>query len=212
MFDYIQHFIPNTHDINRNPGIVWLCGEDKCRLAVIAVTLEHILRRQGYATSLIDEDQIDSGLCSDLIARANARPEYFRRVAEAAKLLDHAGLLTLVLVDSADPVSDRIIRGILGDLRFSQVYIQTGDKQSGENNPPCEQVDDVATQAFIAPENPELVIDHQGKRSEDVINRLLAHLAANGSLSHGYSPLASASAVAIDHQSDQGIPIAVAAG
>lgn len=177
---------------SENPGVLWLQGEASCSLAVIAVTLEHVLARQGYAVTLLDHDQINSGLCRDLSQSDEHRLEYARRVAEASKLFAESRILTIVMVDSLSVSEEECVRGILRDVQFSNVYVHIppGDFAVEEGARETQCLFETATRPFVAPRNPELHLNTANVRSEDTINALLEHLDQRGSLPNGFSALA----------------------
>lgn len=195
------------------PGVLWMQGAESCSLAVIAITLEHILARQGYAVTLLDQDQINSGLCRDLSQSAEHRHEYARRVAETAKLFAQSGVLSIVMVDPLHKSEQQAVRDILSTVAFSHVYMQSSLDEllvsDGQSNEACSLENDAGT--AIIPEATELVISSSTRRSEDVINVLLEHLDARGSLAHGYSALAGARK-AVNPESSDDTPISIAAG
>ncbi len=181
-----------SHTFDR-PGVLWLQGEDTCGLAVIAVTLEHVLARQGYNVTLLDHDQINRGLCRDLENLNPDRQEYARRVAEAAKLFDESKLLTIVMVDSLSPSEQESVRKILHESLYSSVYVQSPEDHEraakAASNIKC--IPEEALRVFVKPENPDFHLKTDKLRTEDSINALLKHLDQRGSLQKGYSPLAS---------------------
>ena len=194
---------------SKNPGILWLCGEDHNKLAVIAITLEHVLKRQANLVSLLDEDQFSTGLCQGLGESTQDRLEFVRRVAEVARILDETGLLTIVLVDIKAQDEWNLAREILSFSRFSTAYIESTRLWKDE----CRSEDSTSgIIETVQPEHAELHIQSDNLRVEDVVNGLLAHLNQRGSLKQGYSPIGGR----LPHDSDKAFegeaPIAVAAG
>ena len=198
---------------NDHPGVVWLQGEDSCQIAVIGVALEHVLSRQGYEVTLLDHDQLNSGLCSGLTINDDDRFEYARRVAETAKLFAENNMLTIVIVDSLSPREEALVRQILQDIRFSSVYARFPEQAITDSE--ASQIEqcliDTPIRPFIKPKNPELHIEAVGKRSEEVINVLLEHLEQRRSLKHGYSALASVRKSIVPVAVNE-VPISIAAG
>ena len=194
---------------SKNPGVVWLCGEDHNKLAVIGITLEHVLKRQGNLVSLLDEDQISTGLSRGLGDSAEDRLESIRRTAEVARILDETGLLTIVLVNVKTEVEWNLARKVLSFSRFSAAYIESTRLWKDECNAGESSASSVDT---VQPDHAELCIQSDDLRLEDVVNRLLAHLHKRGSLKQGYSPIGGRLHPDADKAFEDEEPIAVAAG
>lgn len=193
--------------VSKNPGVLWLSGEDRNKLAVIAITLEHVLKRQGYLVSLLDQDQINTGICAGLDHSESDRKEYIRRVAETCKILDESGLVTIVLADVHAQAEWNLASEILAYTRYSVVHVESLKLWQDETGTKHEISHPQATH-----DNPALKIESDDKRIEDVINLLLKHLKDRGSLADGFTPLGGVTNTRNHGVAEDDTQIAVAAG
>ncbi len=202
--------------VSKNPGVLWLSGEDRNKLAVIAITLEHVLKRQGYPVSLLDQDQINTGLCSNLGESDLDRIEYIRRVSETCKILDEIGLVTIVLVDVKKDSEWELIAEHLRFPKYSVAYIESNELWQPEGKTELfdkkSDIDEVGARTISIPPNPQLYVQSDNIRVEDVINSLLDHLDQRDSLNEGYIPLGGRVAETSVQTREGETPIAVAAG
>ncbi len=102
----------------------WLTGLSGAGKSTLASGLITALREDGIGAYSLDGDIMRSGLCKDLGFSPEARSENIRRIAEVAKLLNHAGLI--VIVAAISPLeSDRAqARSIVGEDRFFEIYVK----------------------------------------------------------------------------------------
>src|SRR4029453_16378848 len=80
----------------QRPCVVWLTGLSASGKSTIANLVEKRLYALGRHTYLLDGDNVRHGLNKDLGFKEADRVENIRRVAEVAKLMADAGLITLV--------------------------------------------------------------------------------------------------------------------
>ncbi|MCP3868517.1 MAG: adenylyl-sulfate kinase, partial [Gammaproteobacteria bacterium] len=104
--------------------VIWFTGLSASGKSTIAGALEQILTHQGYHTYLLDGDNVRHGLCRDLGFSDGDRKENIRRVGEVAKLSADAGLITLAAFISPFRADRRIVRDILPEGQFVEVYVK----------------------------------------------------------------------------------------
>jgi len=97
--DPISHEARIDHFGHRG-AVIWMTGLSGSGKSTLATALQTRLFRQGYATTLLDGDNLRHGLCSDLGFSTEDRSENIRRAAEAAKLLAEAGLVVIAALIS----------------------------------------------------------------------------------------------------------------
>ena len=94
--------------------VVWMFGLSGSGKSTIANAAERILHQQGRFTTILDGDNLRSGLNSNLGFSDEQRKENIRRFAEVAKLFVEQGVITFVsAITPRDELRD-LARGILG--------------------------------------------------------------------------------------------------
>lgn len=111
--------------LGQRPMTIWFTGLSGSGKSTIANALEKRLAAMGRHTMLLDGDNIRMGLCRDLGFREEDRVENIRRVAEAARLLNEAGLIVLVSCISPYRADREEARKIIGEADFTEVYVAT---------------------------------------------------------------------------------------
>ncbi len=161
--------------------VVWLCGLSGSGKSTIANAAERVLHQQGRFTTILDGDNIRSGLNSNLDFTDQDRLENIRRIAEVAKILVSQGIVTFVSAITPRGELRDLARGILGgDL--IEVYV----KASYET---CEKRDVKGLYAkaargeiqhftgkdgsFEPPQNADLILDTESTTIEDAAFELL---------------------------------------
>lgn len=87
--------------------------------------LEKELVSRGRITFVLDGDNVRHGLNSDLFFTPSDRRENIRRIAEVAKLMNEAGLITVAAFISPFQLDRDMARKIVGEDRFIEVYVST---------------------------------------------------------------------------------------
>lgn len=111
--------------MNHNPCVLWLTGLSGAGKSTIANCLEQKLNCLGKHTIMLDGDNIRHGLTKDLGFTEADRAENIRRVAEVAKLMTDAGLITLVALISPFEEERQMARNIIGVDQFIEVFVDT---------------------------------------------------------------------------------------
>jgi bifunctional enzyme CysN/CysC len=104
---------------------VWLTGLSGSGKSSIAREVEHVLNERGHHVCVLDGDTLRFGLNRDLGFSPPDRAENVRRAAEAARLLNEAGLIVLVALISPMRADREHAREIVGADRFLEVYVNT---------------------------------------------------------------------------------------
>lgn len=161
--------------------VVWMCGLSGSGKSTIANAAERVLHQQGRFTTILDGDNLRSGLNSNLGFTDDDRLENIRRFAEVAKLFVSQGVITFVSAITPRGELRDLARGILGADLF-EVYI----KASYET---CEQRDVKGLyakaargeiqnftgrdQSFEPPQHADLILDTEKSTIEDATFELL---------------------------------------
>ncbi|WP_091928717.1 adenylyl-sulfate kinase [Methylobacterium sp. yr668] len=123
-----QHLQPREQRwkaLGQRPVIAWLTGLSGAGKSTIANVVDQALTASGRATMVLDGDNLRHGLNSDLGFTDRDRAENVRRVAETAKLVADAGLVTIVSLISPFSAERKAARAIAGDVAFIEVFIDT---------------------------------------------------------------------------------------
>ncbi|MHB1110928.1 MAG: adenylyl-sulfate kinase, partial [Devosia sp.] len=129
-----QNLSYQSFDVNRQaraelkrqePSIVWFTGLSGSGKSTIANLIEKRLTTEGKHAYILDGDNVRHGLNKDLGFTEADRVENIRRVAEVARLMADAGLIVIVSFISPFRNERRLAREIAGDVKFTEVYVDT---------------------------------------------------------------------------------------
>lgn len=109
----------------QKPCVLWFTGLSGAGKSTIADRLEQRLHGLGGRTYLLDGDNVRHGLNKDLGFTDQDRVENIRRVAEVAKLMVDAGLLTLVSFISPFRSERAMARSLMEDGEFVEIFVDT---------------------------------------------------------------------------------------
>jgi len=112
-------------NLNQRGMLIWLTGLSGSGKSTIGSEVERMLHKEGYATYLLDGDNVRHGLNSDLGFTVEDRTENIRRIGELGGLFVDAGLVVIATFISPLRTDRELIRQKLGD-RFIEVYINCG--------------------------------------------------------------------------------------
>ena len=183
---------------SQEPLVIWFTGLSASGKSTIAGALEQILTQQGYHTYLLDGDNIRHGLCKDLGFSDADRKENIRRVGEVARLGADAGLIILAAFISPFRSDRRIVRDILPDGQFVEVFVDAPLNVCKQRDPKglYEKAERGEIKMFTGidspyetPEAPEVHIDTEALSVPESVNRLLDYLHQSGALKAGYAPV-----------------------
>ncbi len=202
-----NNIVWHSHPVNQEsraeqkfqkPLVIWFTGLSASGKSTIAGALEQILTGQGYHTYLLDGDNVRHGLCRDLGFSDGDRQENIRRVGEVAKLMADAGLIILAAFISPFRADRRIVREILPDGQFVEVFVDADISVCRERDPKglyakaergeIKQFTGIDS-PYEEPERPEVHLRAGEISVTEAVNRLLAYLHGIGSLKAGYEPL-----------------------
>lgn len=203
----MSNIIWHHHQVNKQtraeqksqkPLVIWFTGLSASGKSTIAGALEQILTQQGYHTYLLDGDNVRHGLCKDLGFSDEDRKENIRRVGEVAKLAADAGLITLAAFISPFKADRQIVRDILPEGEFVEVFVDASIDVCKERDPKglyekairgeIKQFTGIDS-PYETPEIPEVHIRAGEKSVAEAVNQLLAYLDSSGALQAGYEPV-----------------------
>jgi adenylylsulfate kinase len=179
------HRFLNRHDketlLGQRGIVVWLCGLSGSGKSTIANAAERVLHQQGRFTTILDGDNLRTGLNANLGFSDDDRLENVRRIAEVAKVFVSQGIITFVSAITPRGELRDLARGILGEDMI-EVYVKASYEA-------CEQRDVKGLYAkaargeiqhftgkdgsFEPPQDAHLVIETESTTIEDAAFELL---------------------------------------
>ena len=167
--------------LGQKGAVVWLYGMSGSGKSTIANAAEKVLHQQGRMTTILDGDNLRTGLNQHLGFSDDDRRENIRRVAHVAKIFAQQGILTLVSVITPRQELRDLARDIIG-ADYYEVFVKASYDL-------CEKRDVKGLYAkaatgeienftgkdsqFEEPTRPDLIIDTEGQEVADSVTTLL---------------------------------------
>ncbi|VEG89669.1 sulfate adenylyltransferase subunit CysN [Legionella spiritensis] len=168
-----------------NPFVLWLTGLPSSGKSTIGNLLESRLNALSMHTMMLDGDNIRHGLNRDLGFTESDRAENIRRIAEVAKLMVEAGLITIVSFISPYKEERETARKLIGDGRFIEVFVDTPLEVAEERDTKglykkarsgkiinFTGIDSV----YESPEKPELHLETVKQSPDECVDNILSYL------------------------------------
>ena len=190
-----DNIVPYEMDIDRTlrenqkgqkARTIWLTGLSGSGKSTLANEIEKRLFAEGKHTMTLDGDNVRKGLNQNLGFKEADRIENIRRVAEAARLMNDAGLIVIASFVSPYERDRARAREIIGSENFIEIYVSTPLEE-------CERRDvkglyqkarrgeipnfTGVTAVYEIPENPEITIDTTGCSLEEAADTVMSQLA-----------------------------------
>ncbi len=165
--------------------VVWLTGLSGAGKSTIATELERELFNLGKHAYVLDGDNIRHGLCSDLAFAPQDRKENIRRIGEVAKLFADAGLICITAFISPYRADRELVRHILPEGRFIEVYVNAPVEICEERDPKglyakarANEIKEFTgiSAPYEPPENPEIVLNTDRLGISEAVDRVLEYL------------------------------------
>ncbi|QEY64436.1 sulfate adenylyltransferase subunit CysN [Metapseudomonas lalkuanensis] len=167
--------------------ILWFTGLSGAGKSTIANLVERKLHALGRHTYLLDGDNVRHGLNRDLGFSEADRVENIRRVAEVARLMLDAGLITLVSFISPFRAERELARSLAGDGAFLEIFIDASLELAESRDPKglYQKARRGELKHFTGidspyepPVAPDLHIDTARESAEAAAERIVEHLLA----------------------------------
>ncbi len=162
--------------------MIWFTGLSGSGKSTLAIALEKELHDRKILCTILDGDNIRSGINNNLGFTEADRIENIRRIAEVGKLFVETGIVTLAAFISPSNDIRKMAADIIGHENFFEVYVSTSLEV-------CEQRDVKGLYAkarqgivknftgisapFEVPQNPSIVIDTAAHPIEESVKMLL---------------------------------------
>jgi adenylylsulfate kinase len=124
IFDRVLARADKEARLGQRGRVIWLYGLSGSGKSTLAIALERRLHAEGFATQLLDGDNVRTGLNRGLGFSDADRTENIRRIAEVAKLHAHAGLVTLCSFITPLRAHRALAREIIGADDLLEVYVK----------------------------------------------------------------------------------------
>ncbi|MEJ1118380.1 MULTISPECIES: sulfate adenylyltransferase subunit CysN [Phyllobacterium] len=166
---------------DQKPAVVWFTGLSGSGKSTVANLVEKRLAALGKHTYILDGDNVRHGLNRDLGFTEEDRVENIRRVGEVAKLMVDAGLIVLVSFISPFVAERRMVRELLGDGEFMEVYVDTPFEECARRDPKGLYAKALRGEIknftgvdspYEVPENPELHLKTVGRTTEELASEV----------------------------------------
>ncbi|MDO9163774.1 MAG: adenylyl-sulfate kinase [Methylococcaceae bacterium] len=178
------------HQLNQHKSVIlWFTGLSGAGKSTLAHAVEERLHLSGCRTFVLDGDNVRHGLCGDLGFSDQDRRENIRRIAEVAKLMLEAGVITLTAFISPFNAERHQARNLVSADDFIEIYCKC-------DLAVCEQRDvkglykkarlgQIAqftgiSSPYEPPVNPELIIDTDLFSLDECVEKVLALLKQRG--------------------------------
>jgi len=112
-----------ARSMGQKPVVIWFTGLSGSGKSTVANAVESKLFDKGHRTYLLDGDNVRHGLNRDLGFTDADRVENIRRFGEVARLFADAGLIVLVSVISPFQGERDMVRDLLDDGEFIEVFV-----------------------------------------------------------------------------------------
>ena len=121
--------------LRQRARVLWLYGLSGSGKSTLAIALERRLHEEGFATQLLDGDNIRTGLNRGLGFSDADRSENIRRIAEVAKLFAQAGVVTLCSFITPLRAQRGLAREIIGADDLLEVYVKADFATCAQRDP-----------------------------------------------------------------------------
>ena len=170
-------------------AILWFTGLSGSGKSTIANLVEKELHAQGAHTYLLDGDNVRHGLNRDLGFTDADRVENIRRVGEVARLFIDAGLLVLCSFISPFRAERRMVRELVGDGEFIEIFIDTPIEECIRRDPKglysrarAGKIKNFTgiDSPYEVPEHPEIVISTSDATAQEAARQVIEEMRSRG--------------------------------
>ena len=166
-------------------AILWFTGLSGSGKSTLANAVNVALHKNGYATYVLDGDNIRHGLCKDLGFSDLDREENIRRIGEVSKLFLDAGIIVLTAFVSPFRIDRDNARALVGKNDFIEIHCsaaldicETRDTKGLYAKARKGDIKDFTgiSSPYEEPQNPELKIDTGNKEIDECVDIVMNFL------------------------------------
>jgi len=164
--------------------VVWMTGLSGSGKSTIANAVERYFHAAGRMTTILDGDNLRTGLNRDLGFSDADRAENIRRTAEVAKLFASQGIITFVSLITPKNAFRKAARTIVGGC-YHEVFIQASYENCAVRDPKglyqkaaAGKVRDFTGKdsGFESPDAADLILDTNAHTVDECATKLIAYL------------------------------------
>ncbi|GAB1612185.1 adenylyl-sulfate kinase [Mammaliicoccus lentus] len=165
--------------------VIWFTGLSGSGKSTVSVALEKALFEQKITSYRLDGDNIRHGLNKNLGFSPEDRKENIRRIGEVGKLMVDAGVVTMTAFISPYEEDRNIVRDILEDGEFIEVYTKCSLDECEARDPKglykkarSGEIKEFTgiNAPYEEPSNPEIIIDTEQHSVEEAVEEIVAYL------------------------------------
>jgi adenylylsulfate kinase (apsK) len=174
-------------------AVIWFTGLSSAGKSTLAHAVEEELHKLGCRTFVLDGDNIRHGLSSNLGFSDEDRRENIRRIAEAAKLMMEAGIITMAAFISPFRDDRESARKLMPHGDFIEIYcrasLEVCEKRDVKGLYKRARAGEIKNYTAIdspyeIPDNPELIVDTGEVSLQQAVGQVMQLLTERGIVKH----------------------------
>ncbi len=166
--------------LGQKGAVYWMYGLSGSGKSTIANAIERQLHEQGRMTTILDGDNLRTGVNNNLSFTDEDRLENVRRASEVAKLFASQGIITFVSVITPKKALREMAREIVGE-DFHEIYVHASFETCAQRDVKGLYAKAAAGQVknftgkdsgFEIPDSPELLLNTEEASLEECVATL----------------------------------------
>lgn len=125
IFDKILQREDKEAQLKQHSIVIWMVGLSGSGKSTLAKALERDLHDRGFLTTLLDGDNLRTGINNNLGFSEADRTENIRRAAETSKLFAACGIITICSLISPTEEIRTMSKNIIGENDYFELFVNT---------------------------------------------------------------------------------------
>ena len=125
IFDKILQRSDKEAQLKQHSIVIWMVGLSGSGKSTLAKALERDLHDRGFLTTLLDGDNLRTGINNNLGFTEADRTENIRRAAETSKLFAACGIITICSLISPTEEIRTMSKNIIGANDYFELFVNT---------------------------------------------------------------------------------------